>query len=163
MPPGHYILDLKETNSERVLLILRAVLESDIPVEKFVFQSWDLFVLETLQAKFPGGRYFYLSSLKRRGLLDPAPIPNQILAHASGLSLEGVSLKGRHFIDREFIGYFQDRGLKVYIWTINNFDRVRYYRDLGVDGVITDDVSGLKKRFHVAARVFRWNLQYCAS
>lgn len=33
---------------------------------------------------------------------------------------------------------------KVYVWTINNADNVLKYVDMGVDGIITDDVEGIK-------------------
>ena len=36
---------------------------------------------------------------------------------------------------------FKDRGIKVLVWNINDFSRIHYYKEIGVDGVITDKIS----------------------
>ena len=35
----------------------------------------------------------------------------------------------------------QSSGLRVNVWTINNRERAKYYRTIGVDGLITDRVE----------------------
>jgi glycerophosphoryl diester phosphodiesterase len=48
-------------------------------------------------------------------------------------------------------------GKKVYLWTVNNDDRLRGYILAGVDGVITDTVSSLQKSEQALHKDFREN------
>ena len=48
-------------------------------------------------------------------------------------------------INDEFIKFAHDNGLKVNVWTVNEENIMKKLINLGVDGIITDDISLLKK------------------
>ena len=48
-------------------------------------------------------------------------------------------------INEEFIKFAHDNGLKVNVWTVNEENIMKKLINLGVDGIITDDISLLKK------------------
>jgi len=48
-------------------------------------------------------------------------------------------------INEEFIKFAHDNGLKVNVWTVNEENMMRKLINLGVDGIITDDISLLNK------------------
>jgi len=48
-------------------------------------------------------------------------------------------------VDREFVELAHDNGLKVNVWTVNEESIMRKLIDLGVDGIMTDDIALLNK------------------
>ncbi len=48
-------------------------------------------------------------------------------------------------VDREFVKFAHDNGLKVNVWTVNDKDMMKKLIDLGVDGIITDDIALLNQ------------------
>ncbi|MCK4381145.1 MAG: glycerophosphodiester phosphodiesterase [Candidatus Lokiarchaeota archaeon] len=48
-------------------------------------------------------------------------------------------------VDREFIELAHDNGLKVNVWTVNEESMMRKLIDLGVDGIMTDDLALLNQ------------------
>ena len=50
-----------------------------------------------------------------------------------------------HIVDALFINYAHERNLKIYPWTVNEETIMRKLIDLGVDGIITDDIPLLNK------------------
>jgi len=48
-------------------------------------------------------------------------------------------------INEEFIKFAHNNGLKVNVWTVNEENNMRKLINLGVDGIITDDISLLNK------------------
>ena len=53
-------------------------------------------------------------------------------------------IKGVPFITREFVkrAHYLDKA--VHAWTINEPEEIEYLLDLGVDGIMTDNLSALK-------------------
>lgn len=58
----------------------------------------------------------------------------QVPEHGSGIRL----------VDRAFLRAARTRGLKVHVWTVNERDRMRELLDLGVDGIVTDQIETLR-------------------
>ena len=143
-PPGYFILDLKETDPNKYEPLPSLLAASGIGEDRFVIQSTNIVALAVLKKRMPNARFLYLSHLKRTFPLYRAPKPKRIIANIAGIGLDGVSLKGRQFIDEQFVMKIRAAGYDVNIWTINDPDRAIYYRDIGVDGLITDFVEELR-------------------
>jgi glycerophosphoryl diester phosphodiesterase len=47
-------------------------------------------------------------------------------------------------VDRGFLAAAHRRGLQVHVWTVNDRDRMASLLDLGVDGIMTDDIETLR-------------------
>ena len=143
-PPGYFILDLKEPDPAKYRSLPLLISESGIDERRIAFQSSRIEVLTFLKGQLPEARFFYLSHLKRRFPLYRTPKPESILAVVDGYGVDGVSLKGRQFLDESFVREIKDAGYRVNIWTINDPVRATYYRELGVDGLITDFVEDVR-------------------
>ena len=50
-----------------------------------------------------------------------------------------------HIVDKKFITYAHQRKIKVFPWTVNKREDIQYLIDLGVDGIITDDIPLAKE------------------
>ena len=48
------------------------------------------------------------------------------------------------YLTEKFIEFVHRLGLLIHIWTVNNESRMRKLIDIGVDGIMTDNCSGLK-------------------
>lgn len=84
----------------------------------------------TETALFALGR---LPGLPSRGLLPSAP---QIDALQVPERFRGVPVVTADFVDRA-----HREGLLVHVWTVNEEQRMQALFDLGVDGIVTDDVA----------------------
>ena len=52
-----------------------------------------------------------------------------------------------NIIDKNFIKFCQSQNLMVHVWTINDILEIERLLDLGVNGIISDNIEGLKKIF----------------
>ncbi len=50
-----------------------------------------------------------------------------------------------HLVDAQFVAYAQEKKIKIFPWTVNEESIMRELIDLGVDGIMTDDIQLLKK------------------
>lgn len=81
----------------------------------------------------PDARIFYLN-----GDLPPQSIRD--------LGLTGIDYSGEVLRrNPEWVKQAHDLGLEVNVWTINESDEMRYFIDLGVDYITTDDPEGLQR------------------
>ena len=124
------------------------VKESKIPQDKIIIQSHDLQLLQSIKKKLPKSRYFYLSKLRRQFPFFSAPKPEQIIEDIGDAKINGVSLKGRRFISKDFVQSLQSSSLDVFVWTINDTERFEYYNRIGVQGIITDRATDFNKLLH---------------
>ena len=149
---GYYILDLKDVSDNQLQDLIDAIKTSRIEQNRFTFQSERIATLSELRRHIPDGRFFFLSRLRRVPPLFVSPKPEDLLSRLALHGLDGVSIKGRRFIDRRFVEVLKSGGLQVYVWTINDLTRADYYRDIGVDGIITDLAGEMLLKFDRGAR-----------
>lgn len=69
-----------------------------------------------------------VGSLLRRAEKEPKP--------------DGTSIR-HNLLDRAVVGDLHASGLEVYAWTVNNVNRAEELLEMGVDGLISDDVRML--------------------
>ena len=68
-------------------------------------------------------------------------LPDELLLYADKISMNhGLELRVP-YLDKEIVEFAHTNGLKVNVWTVNDSDTMRNLIQLGVDGIITDDIS----------------------
>ncbi|HEX5790876.1 MAG TPA: glycerophosphodiester phosphodiesterase [Luteolibacter sp.] len=139
-----YLLDLK-VDTEPFLTQLLALVEGSTPAGcEIMLQSTSMPALAFLRqrATHPFA-LFLVSDLKGE------PAADGLAARLVQAGLQGITAKGREFVDKNYIAAFHRHDLKFLVWTINPADRMRHYVALGVDGVITDDPTVFRQNFPV--------------
>ncbi|MFI6692646.1 glycerophosphodiester phosphodiesterase [Streptomyces sp. NPDC050433] len=80
--------------------------------------------------------------LRLRSYGVPAPVREGAVCAQVPQDQSGVRV-----VDRRFVRTAHARGLQVHVWTINDADRMRSLLDLGVDGIMTDQLETLRAVF----------------
>ncbi|MCP4265812.1 MAG: glycerophosphodiester phosphodiesterase [Candidatus Brocadiaceae bacterium] len=137
-PDGYYILDLKNNSRDFLENLISLIQISGFTHQKLIFQSSDIEELTRIKKYLPNSRYAFLSKLKRKLPCYRKPSSSEIIETLVSNNIMIASLKGRQFIDNVFINDFRQKGIKILVWNINDLQRVKYYTNLGVDGIITD-------------------------
>lgn len=133
------LLDLK-SSSRDLYEALQGLMEGKSLEFEIIFQSSNIAFLSHLKANFPDKfTYQYLTKLERKGVFFEKPLASDIAKIAKDAKMTGVSVKGRQFIDQAFVDAFQSENLRFFVWTINDPNRIEFYSNLGVDGIITDN------------------------
>ena len=137
-PNGILLLDLKDFSSAFCTTLVEAVQASELSLDRLFFQSRSFIALDKVAQALPDARCLWVTSLKKEwlGMVNPSAIA--IAKRLSQRKYYGVSAKGRQFVDAEFVHAFKEQGLRYFVWTINERDRMAHYKALGVDGIITD-------------------------
>lgn len=142
---GYYVLDLKSPERRNIRAYVDVIKLGSVPAPQIVLQSDKLEILRSLRTSLPDCRFYYLNRLSRTAPFYSPPRPAEILAKVSDVAVDGLSIKGRAFIDGPYIRSLKATGLRVYVWTINHAERAEYYKSIGVDGVITDYARLLRR------------------
>ena len=77
--------------------------------------------------------------LRSRGVPVPA------LAGAARCVQVPARIEGRALVDRRFVETAHRRGLQVHVWTVDDPGHMQHLLDLGVDGLMTDRPSVLRR------------------
>lgn len=143
-PSGYYILDLKENSVKFLESLTETILNSNFPVKKIAFQSINIETLKAVKRMLPGAAYILVSKLRRNFPWFIPPLSSNLAAVLQRNKIDHISIKGRKFIDKGFVNNLKAKGIRVFVWTVNDLERAEYYDDIGVDGIITDDILGLR-------------------
>ncbi|WGZ92329.1 MAG: glycerophosphodiester phosphodiesterase family protein [Candidatus Thiocaldithrix dubininis] len=112
-----------------------------IPVAKLIQhylvkgRSADLFLVSSFNHRELALFRQLLPNIKIGALLCGLPIDNAAFAECMGVYSVNMSIE---FIDRLFVEDAHQRGLKVFIYTVNHPEDIKRMYQLGVDGVFSD-------------------------
>ncbi|MGH1538814.1 MAG: glycerophosphodiester phosphodiesterase [Arenicella sp.] len=138
IPPGYYILDFKETDPSFIKTLSKLLVSNLFPEAKIALQSSDASVLKSLKKAKPEMNLIKLSKLRRNLPWVINPENKRLLRELTALNITTLNIQGRQFIDENYLQLFQDKGIKVIVWTINDLQRIQHYKNIGADGVVTD-------------------------
>jgi len=122
-------IELKTSNgtAAAVAEVLRRFVSKGWPVERFLVSSFDLPELQKFKQLAPE---IPVGALLGGVPLDLAACASELLAVSLNISAE--------FLDVRLIADAKARGLKIYVYTVNEIAEIAALRALGVDGVFTD-------------------------
>jgi glycerophosphoryl diester phosphodiesterase len=133
------LLDIKANGATFTAALHQLIVATDTPSGSLLLQSPSLDALDELGRLMPDLPRFYVSKLKRKGLRQRTPSATTLHKTMKDHKLSGVTIKGRRFITRRYLAVLKQDGRKVFIWTINDPNRISHYLKIGADGIITDN------------------------
>lgn len=98
-----------------------------VPMENYLVSSFDHIQLQWLQQNAP--------EIRRAALISSIPVDLAACGERLGAWALNPSL---NFINRELVDDALARGLKVFVYTVNEPEDIRAMAELGVTGVFTD-------------------------
>ena len=131
------LLDLKDDTPRFKKHLIEAIQQMQNG-PTLIYQSRMASILKSLKTALGQPIVLLVTKLKQEGLFKRPPDSDALAYSLLDQGIDGLSAKGRRFIDDKFVDDFKKRGLLFYVWTINDSKRVAYYISLNVDGVITD-------------------------
>lgn len=120
-------LKIADGTADAVAAVLRKYIADGWPAEQFLVSSFHLPELENFRAAAP--------EIPVGVLLGGVPL--DWAAAASELEAQSLNLSGE-FVDPQLLADARARGLKVYVYTVNERAEMERLRRLGIDGVFTD-------------------------
>ncbi len=112
-----------------------------LPAENVWFQSHSTNTLQNLREATGTDNLIYLTKLRRSFPWVKEPSSKVLAEKLEGNRINFVSMKGRSFINDEFLAPLREKNIQVLVWTINNPDHIAHYAELDVAGIITDIIE----------------------
>jgi len=126
------IIELKEEGTERS--VVDSIARNNLFDKSCVISFWHRLVKTVKEMD---------SRIKTGVLLVGSPVDACIATQASADAL----VMKYSFVDREFVKIAHEKGLKVFIWNIDDRDLIEPYVDMGVDAIGSNDPRVLVKYF----------------
>jgi glycerophosphoryl diester phosphodiesterase len=126
------VIELKEEGTERSVVDL--IIQNNLFDKACVISFWHRLVKTVKEMD---------SRIKTGVLLVGSPVDACIATQASADAL----VMKYSFVDREFVKIAHKKGIKVFIWNIDDQDLLKPYVDMGVDAIGTNDPIVLIKYF----------------
>ena len=126
------VIELKEEGTERSVVDL--IIRNNLFDKACVISFWHRLVKTVKEMD---------SRIKTGVLLVGSPVDACIATQASADAL----VMKYTFVDREFVKMAHKKGLKVFIWNIDDQDLLKPYVDIGVDAIGTNDPRVLVEYF----------------
>jgi len=119
---------------------LTQILREEELVETAIISSFSFSELLSLKNFNPNLKLGYLlsSELKSRRLI------NRLTQKAIDNNLYAIH-PHYNYVDDEFVNFSKDHNLKINVWTVNDRDVMQNLIEMGVDGIITDDIALAKE------------------
>jgi glycerophosphoryl diester phosphodiesterase len=110
-----------------VATIVKAYLQHGWQPSDFLISSFNHHELQTFKSLMP--------AIDVAALMDAVPLDYAAFAQ----ELQAVAVcPGHEFIDKAYVEDAHQRGLQVYVWTVNDPEEVERMCTLGVDGIFTN-------------------------
>lgn len=147
VPAGkRFVVELK-TGPEIVPVLAEELERLPCDRERLLIISFKADTIAACKRRFPEIRAHWLSSFKEQDDGRWEPTADVIAETARECQADGVGLRGeRRVVDGEFIASLREHGVdEFHVWTIDEADDARFFRDLGAIGITTNK-PGLIRR-----------------
>jgi len=134
-----------KSGPEIIPALLEEIDNSGLRLEQIVVISFDKDVIKGLKAKAPQFKAYWLSSLERHKITGMVtPNPAAVLEILKDIRADGVSTNGN--ADESFVGSILNRGYEHHVWTIDDVDIARKFKEWGSLSITTNIPGVMKKR-----------------
>ncbi len=135
---GKLVIEIK-SNEDIVPPLKEQLSKVDLAPEQIEIISFDFDIVSYSKKQMPQYRTLWLLDLDYFWpswliFISAKKLRDKLLEH----SLDGVNVWAGKMLNQEFIDVFQDSGLSVYAWTVNDPNMASHLVSMGIDAVTTD-------------------------
>jgi glycerophosphoryl diester phosphodiesterase len=137
IPDGKKIYIEIKTGPEIVQPLLEEIRKSGLQDEQIVVISFSPNVVHAIKTSAPQFKAFLLSGLKKdeSGKIDPSV--EHVLDLLQRIGADGFS-STLNVIDQSFIQHIMDAGYEHHVWTVNDLETARRFKEWGTKSITTD-------------------------
>ena len=87
-----------------------------------------------------------IARIRAESLLPPRPnqLGEKTSSQKAGCAQVPATIHGRRLVDERFVRTAHRHGLQVHVWTVNTAPEMHSLLDIGVDGIMTDEITLLR-------------------
>ena len=148
VPDGKTIFIELKSGAEIVEPMAKIIAASSLSPEQITIISFNEDAVAESKKQLPHLKAYWLCGFKKKKGQKPPPTVDEVIAtlkrtSADALDAEAVPKR----VNREFVARLREAGYKeLHVWTVDDPDVARFYRDLGVASITTNRPAWLRER-----------------
>lgn len=140
VPPGKRIYIEIKCGPEILPKLKEALNKASLTPDQIVVISFQQDVICAVKEQLPDVKAYWLVGYEQDKATGAwSPTPAEVLDTLARLRPDGLSTHGnRSVVDQTLVAQLRARGLEFHVWTIDDPNDARYFRDLGADSITTN-------------------------
>lgn len=134
--PFHKELLVEIKSGPETIDQLRKLLSERTSIPAFSLISFDRKVVERAKERFPEIPVYWV--VRGGGSWK------KLIRKAQALELDGINAHHRSIDERQRVERVHDAGLHLLCWTVNDTVRAKDLQEMGIDGIVTDEVAKMR-------------------
>jgi glycerophosphoryl diester phosphodiesterase len=139
---GKIFIEIK-SGAEIIPALLSEIKRSGLEDDQIMIICFKQEVLRELKAMAPQYQTSWLVSFKKKNLGGITPDYDSVLDTLDRIKADGLS-SGRHCVDATLIQRVRENGLQHHVWTINDIQQAKQFKEWGTSSVTTDVPDAMK-------------------
>lgn len=147
IPPGKKLFLEIKGGPELVAPIRQVLLSSTIDLRQIVIIGFDQATVAEVRKLLPEIKVYWLVSYKRdKATSQWNPTVEDVFETLARIKPHGLDTEGNpDVVNQSFVERLRREGYEFHVWTIDDGQRARMFRDLGVDSITTNRPAFLRK------------------
>jgi len=129
----YLIPDVKEISNEKIKNVYEALVHDESVLKRIIPQIFSLTMYKNIKSLYNFDSYIFASYRSNYNDSD-------IIDLLDNTGIRAITIP-ENKINQTFISNLKSRKIKVYTHTINNFKMILHYKNAGINGFYTDDIS----------------------
>ena len=146
VPAGKKIFIEIKCGREIIPYLGKDIEKSKLSSEQIKIIGFNLKTISEVKKYFSSSQVFWLRNAESSRLRFWKINKDEIISSTLANRLDGLDLKSNKLIDQDLIDRIKSEGLKLFVWTVNDYEEARRLLMLGVDGITTDRAQWMKER-----------------
>ena len=146
VPPQKKLVVELKCGPEIVEILKEEIDSSGLKEEQIEIISFDISTVAKAKQVLPEHKILFLSGLNSSflGKLSPPSVDKLVLKVLEN-QLDGLDVWAGNMIDEKFMQKIKSNRLMLYVWTVNDSEKAKKLKSIGVDGITTDRAQWLRE------------------
>ncbi len=144
VPHGKHIFIEIKCGKDIFPPLSKVIKRSKIKHEQIKLIGFNFKTMSHSKIFIPNSEVFWLRRFERNRLHFWKLNKDNIFAKIKHNGFDGLDIKSHKLIDQDLVDRIKSMGLKLFVWTVNDYEEADRLTKLGVDGITTDRAHWLK-------------------